>query len=207
VSIVADAGVTGVDVRRTVHYVHTTPARTARVEGSTLILDMNCGNGCAVSYQVRLPGGAAVSGSATSGDVTLRGVGPVDLQVSSGDVTVDGASSVDIRSTSGNVILTDIAGPTSVHVTSGDIRAHGLAGPTVQLETTSGDITATLATPANVTARVNSGDVQLRVPPGSYRVEAHSTSGHRDVAIPDDPSGTYTLDVSTGSGDITITTA
>ena len=63
VRVRADDSVNGVDVRRSVRYRGSdAPSESARIQGSTLTLDMDCGNNCSVSYDVRLPRGANVRG-------------------------------------------------------------------------------------------------------------------------------------------------
>src|SRR5690606_19613910 len=105
VEIRGDAAVTGIDVRRKVRYASASaPAETAVVEGTRLTLDFDCGHNCSVSYVVRLPKGAAVSGATNSGDIMLAEVDTVDVKAGSGDIE-----------------LTDVTGPATVSANSGNI--------------------------------------------------------------------------------------
>jgi hypothetical protein len=100
VRVRADDSVTGVDVRRSVRYRgNDAPSESARIEGSTLTLDMDCGNDCSVSYDVRLPRGANVRGSNHSGNIELDGVGLVEVKVDSG------TGSLEARTDSGNITV------------------------------------------------------------------------------------------------------
>jgi DUF4097 and DUF4098 domain-containing protein YvlB len=65
-----------------------------------------------------------------------------------------------------------------------------------------------LATPTSVTAEAQSGDVHVTVPAGSYRVRTRADSGDMHVnGIVDDPAATNALDLSTGSGNVTVDVA
>jgi hypothetical protein len=183
------------------------PSRdTYRIEGSILYLDTDCGRRCGVSYDVRVPEGAKVSGENGSGDVRLTGVSTVDIKVSSGDASVTRATGpVRIRVDSGDVRLSDIRADLAATASSGDIRASGIRAATADLKADSGDVSLDLVSPANVTADASSGNINLRVPAGvSYRVDATTSSGDRRVQVPVEPGSPHHLDLHASSGDITV---
>ncbi len=206
VTVVVNRSSTEIDVKRTVHYGGSAPAQTARVEGSVLVLGMDCGLDCSASYQVTLPAPARVTGSNSSGDVNLSDVLSVDISLSSGDVTVSRSEGpVTVTSTSGDIVVNSVSGPTMIKATSGDIKAQQISGPTNRFESTSGNIDVELSTFVDATVRATSGDITVHVPAGSaYKVQTRADSGDVHVDIPTDPNGAHTLDLSASSGDITV---
>ncbi|PRX47539.1 putative adhesin [Prauserella shujinwangii] len=172
-------------VRQTYSYRWDRPDAAFAVDGQTLVLN-GCDWFCSVSYDVTVPRGTAVRGEVSSGDVTLEGVGAVDVDASSGDVRV-----------------VDVSEPVRVDVSSGDVHGAGLRGD-VQVEANSGRIDLRLAEEGTVRAHANSGDIEVAVPDGEYRVEGESNSGDREVQIPQDPAAPNLLELSTNSGDVTV---
>ncbi len=205
-TVTADDTITGLDLRRTVHYAHTKPPQTARIEGGgTLVLDTECGFDCSIVYDVRTGSGVRVSGSTGSGDIRLTRVGPVDLTVHSGDLAVtDAAGPVTLRTNSGDITLTGASSNVDVHTDSGDIQGRNLSAGTVRAEATSGDITLDLATVGAATAETTSGDIEVRVPDHSCRIDANATSGDVHVNVTSDPGSGHVLTLRATSGDITV---
>ncbi|MFC4005437.1 DUF4097 family beta strand repeat-containing protein [Prauserella oleivorans] len=173
------------------------------VLGSTLRLH-GCGDWCSVDYDVVVPPGTAVSGAGDSGDLTLEGVASVDVLTGSGDVTVhDVAGPVAVGADSGNVELHRLSGTVRVEGDSGNIQGEELAAP-VEATMSSGDVTLALTAPRSVTASVESGNIDLSVPEGAYRVEGDTESGERNIDVVVDGSSPNTLDLNASSGDITV---
>lgn len=112
----------------------------------------------------------------------------VQGEVRSGDLTVDGVASADLRANSGDIEIRDVAGP-------------------INANTRSGSIEVSLSVPGDVRAEAASGDIRLIVPGGRYRVAGHTNSGDRNVDVVADPSAPHLLDVSTSSGDVSVTSA
>ncbi len=176
-----------------------------RRDGDTLVL-AGC-RGCSVDYELVVPPGTRVFGETGSGSVVVQGVGEVDVELGSGDVRVrDVSGPVDARTESGNVTLARVSGPVDVQSSSGSINGSGLAGP-VLADTSSGDVTLELSRAQQVRASTASGDVDLTVPAGHYRVDTETGDGV-EVAneVVDDPDARYALELDTSSGDITIRT-
>ncbi len=101
------------------------PALGADVwKGDALSLD--CGPGCNVTYDIRVPDDVAVTARTDSGDVDLEGsLGRVDLQTGSGDVDAKiDADTLTTRSTSGDVKLRLAVAPSQLSATSesGDVE-------------------------------------------------------------------------------------
>lgn len=96
--------------------------------------------------------------------------------------------------------LADLAGPAAVDTSSGSVRGSALRGP-VTTSTSSGDIVLGLDRAADVRAETSSGDVEVTVPAGRYRVETDEAA---DVEVVDDPDARHTLELSTSSGDLSV---
>jgi len=178
-----------VRIRRTIRYAGDAPSGTTfRIEGSTLFLTTNCGRHCGVDYDVQVPEGVTVTGTTDAGDVRLTGVSKVDIDVHAGDVSVTRAT-----------------GPVQIRSDSGDIGATDLRGATTDLQAGLGDITVNLFSAGSVTARTLAGDIRVRVPSGTgYRIHASTGAGDTNLAVPNDPNGTYLLSLQAKVGDVVV---
>ncbi|MFE9652551.1 DUF4097 domain-containing protein [Micromonospora sp. NPDC006431] len=194
-----------VRIKRVVRYQGGQPDTRYEINGDELVLRTECGPRCSVSWEISAPEGVAVRGETGSGDVELSRVGAVEFTLGSGNVSVRGATG-DVRAEtgSGNIDVIDAAGAVRLRAASGDITAQRLAAG-VDAETSSGNVTAELAQPASARVHAASGDVELTVPDGRYRVRTSTGSGDRDLGVVDDPGAALLLDASTGSGNVTIT--
>ncbi|MET9418733.1 DUF4097 family beta strand repeat-containing protein [Streptomyces klenkii] len=180
-------GATAVSLHRYVEYGGDRPeGATHRVENGVLVLG-GCGDDCSVAYTVDLPAGIPVTGRTTSGAVSVSASGAVKVRTGSGAIDLD-----------------DVNGPVEVQAGSGAITGKGLKGGPVVARTSSGAVDLTMSEAQDVKAGAGSGAVTLTTPDGRYRVTAESNSGGKDIAVHDDPSGTHRLDLSTGSGAITV---
>lgn len=179
----------GVAVRRTVHYRGATaPEVGQKVTGGVLTFTSGCSRNCSVDYRLEVPAAATVTIEGNSGRVAVTGVAAADVESDSGDVRADG-----------------ITGPLKVRTTSGTITATGLAGPSAEVRSVSGDARLDFTrAPASVSAETTSGDVTLKVPTGPYRVAVSTTSGDRDVTLPTDPAATSRVVAKTTSGDVRV---
>ncbi|WP_328466464.1 DUF4097 domain-containing protein [Actinoplanes sp. NBC_00393] len=175
-----------------------------KLSGAVLTLPTDCGRDCRTRYEIKAPAGVTVRGDLHSGDVMLERVGPVDLKLTSGDVGVrDATGKVAIRATSGDLAV-DGAPEVNLECTSGDLTALNVSGP-ITARSSSGDTHLGLAVPASVTATVTSGNLDLMVPEGSYRVRTDTGSGDETLhGVIDDPKAKHTLDLRTRSGDLTV---
>ena len=161
--------------------------------------------GCSVDYELVVPRGTAVSGDGGSGTVVVQGVGEVDVELGFGDIRVREVSgAVGARTGSGEVTLVHVAGPVDVQSSSGSISGSGLSGPVVA-DTSSGDVVLKLTRAQEVRASTSSGDVDLTVPAGRYRVDTGDDEG-ADIEVVDDPDARYALELDTSSGDIAVRT-
>ncbi|MCX4691030.1 DUF4097 family beta strand repeat-containing protein [Streptomyces sp. NBC_01408] len=182
----------GVTVRRTVHYRgDTEPTPGQQVSGGVLTFTDGCSDTCFIDYRLEVPASAEVRLGNSSGKITVAGVAAADLTSESGAVEVD-----------------RIAGPLKIRTSSGAITATGLAGPSADIRSDSGDTRLDFAqAPASVAAESSSGDVTLKVPAAAYRVAVSTTSGAREVSLPTDPAAASALSAKTTSGDVRISAA
>ncbi|MEU5009291.1 DUF4097 family beta strand repeat-containing protein [Streptomyces sp. NPDC021749] len=180
----------GVSLHRSVEYHGDRPeGATHRVEDGVLVLG-GCGDACSVTYTVDLPAGLPVSGETSNGAVHLSKVGAVKVTTSSGAVALDG-----------------VTGPVDVRTSNGRITGRGLSGGHLTAETSNGAIDLTPARPQDVRAKTSNGSVTVRMPKGRYAVSAHTSNGAKHIALTDDPSARYRLDLTTSNGDITAKAA
>lgn len=205
---VTTAAIEETRITRVVHR-RTDPDPSYRLEGTTLHLDTDCGPDCTASYQVEAPAGVKVRGKLQSGDVAMSGIGASDITVTSGDIVVDGATGpVHVKTTSGDITVRDATAGVTLAATSGDLRAIDVGGNPVSAKTTSGEVTVHTTTVGSVTAQATSGDVEVLVPDGAYRVNLSLKSGDPQVAgVREDPASPHVIDVRTSSGDVTVATA
>ncbi|WP_064745152.1 DUF4097 family beta strand repeat-containing protein [Pseudonocardia acaciae] len=184
VTVRVEAAARDVAVHRTVTYRGDQPGPSYRVDGDSLRIG-DCGRLCSVDYVLVVPAGTAVTGGVDSGDAEFAGVSSVTVSVGSGNVTAR-----------------DVAGPVDVKVDSGDLRGTGLGGK-VAVRSGSGDVRLDVIQPRDVHVTADSGDIDLVVPRGQYRVNATSDSGRVKTDMANDPAAAQLLELRTGSGDVT----
>ncbi len=177
---------------------------------------------CAVILGSQVPKATAVSVRTRSALVAVQNLnGPVAITTQSGEVTVDHvAAPVHVDTGSGAITLTglqgdfaartvsapielqDVHGRADVSSESGTITGNAQALETFQARTGSGWVTATFdAPPERVDVRSASGEVNLRVPAGSYRLDLDAPPGRvRLRGVRDDPAATRTIKITTGGG-------
>ncbi|MFD9406688.1 DUF4097 family beta strand repeat-containing protein [Streptomyces sp. NPDC059989] len=179
----------GVAVRRTVHYRGGgVPTPGQRVTGGVLTFSDGCAGDCYVDYRLEVPASATVKLESSSGRITVTGVAGAEVEADSGAVTAD-----------------RIAGPLKIRTSSGSITAAALAGPSAHVRSDSGHARVEFSrVPDSVDAETGSGDVSLEVPSAAYRLAVSTTSGSRDVSLPEDPSASSLLSAKTTSGDVRI---
>jgi len=194
-----------VRIKRAVRYQGEQPETRYQINGDELVLDTSCGHRCGISWDVTVPEGVAVRGETGSGNIVLSQVGAVDVKLGSGDISVTAArGEVRAETGSGDIAVVDASGAVRLRASSGRVEARRLAAG-VDAQTSSGDVTVELDQPASARVHAGSGNVELTVPEGRYRVRTSTGSGSADVEVADDPGAAALLDVRTGSGDVTIT--
>uniref|UniRef100_A0AAU2VC70 DUF4097 domain-containing protein n=1 Tax=Streptomyces sp. NBC_00003 TaxID=2903608 RepID=A0AAU2VC70_9ACTN len=176
-----------VEVHRTVRYNGDAPDGLSGPVDGRLTLG-NCAH-CSTDYEITAPAGTVL-----------------DLNAGSGRIHVVGfTAAVTATADSGDINAEHLTGKVRLTTDSGDITANGLADATA-LKAGSGDITAAFVSPAKtITANTGSGNVDLQVPAGPYRITSDTSSGAKHIETPQAPTAAHTIQVKTGSGDIRIT--
>lgn len=181
------------------------PDDAFRVDGDQLVL-ADCGTNCSADFDVVVPAGVQVFGKLDSGGLDVAGAGSVDVQAASGHATVaDVSGPVKLRLDSGSIDLHNV-GEVQLHNDSGSVRGEDVRGP-ADVKTDSGSIRLKLTQAADVTAKTDSGSIDLTVPDQGYRVQGDSDSGHRRIDVRRDDSAAHTLDLTTDSGSVTVRAA
>jgi hypothetical protein len=201
------------------------PRVQSGLRGGTLELRSRCpalSFRCAVIFGSQVPRATAVEVSTDSAPVSVRGVsGPVAVTTHSGAVTVEQVTakvSVDTRSgpvalgtlrgeivartVSSPIELRDVHGRADLSSQSGSITGNSQALEVLRASTAGGWVTASFdEPPQRVEVRSGSGEVDLSVPAGRYRLDLHAASGRVHVeGVVDDPAATRTITVTTGGG-------
>ncbi|MGZ3141716.1 DUF4097 family beta strand repeat-containing protein [Lentzea chajnantorensis] len=224
VTIRYQEGLTGTKVHRRVeHAKNNKPGGTThRVEGDTLVLD-TCGDNCEANYEVLVPAaGIRVVGDVGSGDAVVEGLASVEYATGSGDITtLDISGDVKVNTGSGNFRATRVGGTVTAdlgsgHIElntvkgkllavtrSGDIDGSSLSGEVIA-DASSGRVELIMAEPRSVRVNSGSGDVDVRVPGGPYRITGVSGSGDRDIQVATAPDAPLELNLTTGSGEVRV---
>lgn len=150
----------------------------------------------------------AVSAHTTSGDVAVSGAfGDASASSTSGDLRLDGSwTRLRATSTSGDVRVNGATPSLEAESTSGNVTIDGHEVASLRAVSTSGNVGLVLrgAAPTNVEAKTTSGNLDLDVPDGSYRVSTTSRSGRVTNQLPSDPSGRGSVSASSASGDVSV---
>jgi hypothetical protein len=166
---------------------------------------------CSFDFHAVVPGGKRALIFTGSGDVTLANLsGPVSAGTGSGNIHAENISDAGTMATgSGDVSGATVSGASVAFKTgSGNIAIAALSSTNVVASTGSGDITLTFTTvPGHVRVDTGSGNVTLLLPPGNtaYQVNTTTDSGNRSIAVPTNPASQHVITVTTGSGDISVT--
>lgn len=172
-------------VKQRFSYRFDSPGNAFEVDDGVLKLK-DCGWWCSVDYEVIVPVGTEVSGELDSGNLLLAGV-----------------ASADVQADSGNITLRNIPGEVKLDIDSGNVEGTGLGGNlTANVDSGSADLQ--FAEQVDVTADVDSGDIELTLPDGEYRVEGESDSGERDIQVDQSQNAEHVLELNVDSGNLTV---
>ncbi|MFL6118366.1 DUF4097 family beta strand repeat-containing protein [Actinophytocola sp.] len=171
------------EVHRDVSYGDAKPGETFHVDGNVLVLEDCPEQDCRVDYDVTVPKVTKVSG-----------------HLDSGDLEVTGATSANVEAESGDVTLRDVDGEVNAKARSGNVDLSGIQGAVVA-GARSGNVTVALAEPGSVTASTSSGDVDVTVPKGRYRVVIQADEATNELG-----GGTSgpRIELRSDSGDVTL---
>jgi Putative adhesin len=171
------------------------PVIEERLDGSAATLRGTCpavfARGCTVDYDIAVPDGFTVDVRSGSGELDIRGIRVQHLRT---DVS------------SARTSLVDVAGPMELRSSSGSVTAMRLNSADVKAEVSSGSTSLDFATaPSAVTVSASSGNVTLRLPvDGPYRVRAETSSGTKQIGVPDHCTSPRAVTVTANSGNIAV---
>lgn len=201
-----------VQVSRRAEWTVAKPDMKVEVVGGSLVIQAHCDGGtwlCDVQHRVAVPADVRVRIVGEGSTVNVAGIsGAVDIETSGGDVVVTNVTStLKVRTAGGDVAISEVTGDIDVATEGGTITGDALTGLAIQSGTDSGDISLTVAGPADrIGAGSNSGDITLVVPDVGYVVDAQAASGDVTVeGITESPAAAHAISASTGSGEISIT--
>jgi len=163
------------------------PKITTTHVGDAVELGVSCGwnisGYCGASFDLQVPAGTVV-----------------DLHTSSGDVVANGLQAdATLSTSSGRVSATDVVGHVTAGSSSGDVVVRGGSGD-LDLSASSGHIDVAGTSASRVTARSSSGDIDLALAADPQTVDAHASSGHIAVVLPNTPGVAYKLALHADSG-------
>jgi DUF4097 and DUF4098 domain-containing protein YvlB len=183
-----------VSVREQYTYASSPPKTSHKVEGDTLsLVNSGCDQSglnrrCQVDYRIEVPAGTTVTVNADAGQVTVTGI----------------SAAVKVTADAGAVQLTDVTGAIEVTAGAGSVRGTGLAGPTtVDSDAGSVDL-AYVKVPTSVNVTSDAGKVTVRLPAGSYAVDAQVSAGRRTVDVTNDPSSPNKITVKSSAGSVEV---
>jgi hypothetical protein len=177
---------------------------------------------CAVILGSQVPGATATSIRTRSAPVDMQNLrGPVDVATQTGQVTlqqvaapihiVTGSGPVSLASLRGDLVartgsapieLRDIHEQANLTTGSGSITGNALGLRALTARTGSGWMTATFdAPPEHVDLRSVTGQVNIQLPAGHYRLELDAPAGQVHLnGVVNDPTAPRTIKISTGGG-------
>jgi hypothetical protein len=123
-------------------------------------------------------------------------------------VLVPAHMGVTLHEVSGQATLTNLSGPVSITASSANTTVQGLSTTDFTATIISGTLSATFATPpTHVSVSVTSAQASLLFPSNAtYDVQKQTVSADVQVAIPQSPTSTHTVQVSATSGTINLAT-
>jgi hypothetical protein len=148
--------------------------------------------------------GGPVEVTTQTGQVTLQQVAaPIHIVTGSGPVSLAGLQGdLVVRTASAPIELRDVHGLADLTTQSASITGNALALRALMARTGSGWVTATFdAPPVHVDLRSVSGQVNVQVPAGHYRLQLDAPAGqvHLDGVV-NDPTAPRTIKISAGGG-------
>jgi hypothetical protein len=123
-------------------------------------------------------------------------------------VLVPAHMGVTLHEVSGQATLTNLSGPVSITASSANTTVQDLRTTDFTATIISGTLSATFATPpTHVSVSVTSAQASLLFPSNAtYDVQKQTVSADIQVAIPQSPTSTHTVQVSATSGTINLAT-
>jgi len=179
-----------VTVRETRRFSTSEPEVTMELRDGVLRIVVDCGGfftwRCSDDLELSVPD-------------TIR-TAQIELDSGDADVSDLDGERFTVESDSGDVVARRVTGSLALSTDSGDVVADDVNGP-LALDTDSGDASGRRVRADRVTAKTDSGDVELAFDAAPGAVEAEADSGDVLVAV---PRGSYAIAAETDSGDVKL---
>ncbi len=203
---VTAAAVTHVEVTEMIAYYGKPPAVAQSVSGGLLSLaDPACANlSCSVSFAVKVPSGVTVA--AAGGPMFISGTAGANLDSDGASVSATNIHGPLTVSTHGGLLqVSGLTGPLLAYTGGGPVIATRLTATTAAVTTGGGPAQlAFAAPPESVTVSTVGASVALTVPGGPYALTANSDGAPQIIAIATSSAANRTITVSTGGGELAI---
>lgn len=143
-------------------------------EDSGIEISSEGGGGTGVDYDLRVPTGSTVEVESAAGDVEVSGIDSnATIRTENGDVTVeDVQGSIVIEARSGDVIVGEVStetGDAEITVDSGDMELRDLVVGILEARVEAGDVTVSGRFFGSGRILVETGSIDVRIPPEDAR--------------------------------------
>jgi type II secretory pathway pseudopilin PulG len=174
------------------------PEITRELDGSTLRISMHCASLVAIGPL----------GCTTDFVIAVPPATAVTVNGGNSDTNIKGLTGdLKLTASSGSFELAGVSGRLSAQVSSGSVTGTAITSADVEARVSSGSADLTFAAPPQaLVMAAGSGSVRALLPPGTgYQIRSSIGSGSRDVAPGlDDPQSTRTITASADSGAVTL---
>jgi Toastrack DUF4097 len=121
-------------------------------------------------------------------------------------ITVPETTPLAIVAVHGDIRLNAIRGPALLSTRDGSITVDAFCGSVLDATASGGDVDVVATCPTErLTLRTGSGDIDARVPPGQYSIDAETLDGEVAVdGVVDDPSARSRIQALANDGDVTV---
>ncbi|MGF0174566.1 DUF4097 family beta strand repeat-containing protein [Streptomyces sp. Marseille-Q5077] len=121
-------------------------------------------------------------------------------------IEVPRALTVTLNSEGGDAEVKGLAGKLTVDTEGGSATAEQLASTAVRISSGGGDADAAFTSaPDSADVRTDGGDLTVRLPGGSYAVDADGEGGEEKVTVKTDPASSHKVIAKSGGGSVSVT--
>ncbi|CAN5486326.1 hypothetical protein BH24ACT4_BH24ACT4_20850 [soil metagenome] len=143
-----------------------------------------------------------------SNDVAVELPPSAEVSIDAEEITVTGVSRrIATDPEGGSVRLTDVSGPLDIRAGGGSVTGTGIESDEVRVSVGAGAVELDFRSPpSDVEATTGAGAVIVSLPPGeeTYRVDATSGAGEKQVDVATDPASHRRVRVNAGAGYVEV---
>jgi hypothetical protein len=188
VRVSGDETITSPRFRWRKQWIGEEPTLEHSVDGDQLLITSHEeGLFASIDLDLDVPLGTVVVADLGTGDFTGRTLADLTIDIGTGDALVE-----------------DVGGPFTASLGTGDLDGTGLGG-VVLSDVGTGDTRLSTVVPVDVQADSGTGDIDLEVPTGTYRLTTDVGTGDVNVNGVQDGEEGPVLFLSTGTGDLRVT--